>query len=67
MSIRTVIEINHDYLGTFDEQDFMDLIRGLKSTKYNAQLNAAGYVEPVLGIRIIAQRHHSETLDLRVS
>lgn len=58
MSIRTVIEINHDYLHQLrDDRDwFEDLSRILAS---------GSKPEPgeFPGIRYLGQRHHSETLD----
>jgi hypothetical protein len=63
VSTRTVIEINHDYLGHLEDhpERLADLVRALKSSHQP-------YIDQVLpsGIRILGQRHHSETLKLTV-
>ena len=56
MSIRTVIEINHDHLYELehnpdDVQAFLYSLKGIEPVE-------------IPGIRILGQRHHSETLKL---
>lgn len=73
MSTRTLIEINHDYLGRRSvealRRDLDLLLMRLGSSDVTGALNAA-HGAPVSfgsGIRILAQRHHSETLQLEVN
>ena len=64
MSIRTVIELNHDYIERLTWEDFQTIIRGLAGCEFSF---ADGKIpEPVTGIRILGQRHHSETLKMNV-
>lgn len=68
MSTRTVIEINHDYLRTLNAEAWAELMTALASSSVTGQLNRAEG-KPVNwkgGIRILGQRHHSETLKLEV-
>lgn len=57
MSTRTIIEINHDYLGELSKDDdayFKVLLSMLRSgVGVNSDLG-------VPGVRIIGQRHHSD-------
>lgn len=63
MSIRVFIEVNCDFLRTLDDPVFGTRLRTvLRSTGYNADLNAGRVCEPLQGIRILGSRHHSETL-----
>lgn len=68
MSIRTVIEINHDHLNVVTEMRLMELLRTLGSSAVTGALNKNGGdpVEWSSGVRILAQRHHSETITLKV-
>lgn len=66
MSIRTIIEINHDYMQPLlDKPDeFRALLMILRS-------GAVPNIKPpgdvgIPGIRVLGQRHHSETLKLTV-
>jgi hemolysin activation/secretion protein len=69
MSTRTIIEINHDYLNATTLETLLQLWHRLPSSDVATMLNA-GDGKPVTwggcGIRILAQRHHSETLKLTV-
>lgn len=69
MSTRTIIEINHDYLTRSTLEALLQLWHRLPMSDVPRMLNAAKG-EPVnwggCGIRILAQRHHSETLSLEV-
>jgi hypothetical protein len=66
MSIRTIVEINHDYIRTHDGSN-------APFTKENIEL-LLQYLcggrdwrsGEIPGIRFLAQRHHSETLKLKV-
>jgi hypothetical protein len=63
MSTRTIIEINHDHLNELaHEPDHMEtLIRALRACDLTMLER-----NRVPGIRILGQRHHSETLKLEV-
>ncbi|WP_295986429.1 hypothetical protein [uncultured Variovorax sp.] len=67
MSTRTIIEINHDFLGvlTRDPAHMQAVLNALKSSFITGMLNH-GPVEQGGGITVLAQRHHSETLKLEV-
>lgn len=62
MSIRTIIEINHDYLHDLTDEKWEELKRYLRS--------GGGPASPdrhlVPGIRVLGQRHHSEELKLTI-
>ena len=55
MSIRTVIEINHDYLGQFTPETWRQLVEALKAGDHS-MFNS----KPELrGLKFLLQRHHS--------
>ena len=74
MSTRTIIEINHDYLGDLakDPSILADVLRQLGSGAIGAEIaKADGSEQPqrrpgVPGIRFLATRHHSEVITIRV-
>jgi hypothetical protein len=63
VSTRTIVEINHDYLhdlkqaGHISREVFNVLCEATSSRKHYG---------PIQGLRVLAQRHHSETLELKV-
>lgn len=63
MSTRTIIEINHDYLRDIvqDEAKLAEFVKRLGSG-----LDWAERSKPY-GIRVLGQRHHSETLKLTIN
>jgi hypothetical protein len=63
MSIRTVIEVNHDYIGRLLEDGHIsqELYRWVQDHYVKSRATL-----PVQGMRILGQRHHSETLVLKV-
>lgn len=68
MSIRTIIEINHDHLGRITTAELEDLVSQLSSSTVTGLLNRS-FPNPVnwsSGVRILAQRHHSETITIKV-
>jgi hypothetical protein len=69
MSTRTIIEINHDYLTDVGLATLINLWYTLHSSDVAGMLNQADG-KPVnwkgCGIRVLGQRHHSETLKLEV-
>jgi len=68
VSIRTIIEINHDYIDLKTGAALLELLSILGSSEITGRLNRADGdpVEWLSGIRVLAQRHHSETLKLEV-
>ena len=68
MSTRTIIEINHDYISNIKLIDIADLLFSLRGSDITGELNKAqgDPVNWIPGIRILGQRHHSETLKLEV-
>ena len=63
MSIRTIIEVNHDYIQRMHEDGHIgeELYR-LILAAYTSSRDER-YVD---GIRILGSRHHSETLTLKI-
>ncbi|HWT40976.1 MAG TPA: hypothetical protein VN081_06985 [Dongiaceae bacterium] len=62
MSIRTVIEINHDMIARMDSKDWEDIKRYVLASHIGSQK----HYREVPGIRVLGSRHHSETLKLEV-
>lgn len=62
MSTRTIIEINHDYLRTLQEHPAMldTLLRVLTGSEVTGRLNKDGGYEFCPGVKVFAQRHHSD-------
>ena len=61
MSIRTIVEINHDYV--YDIAEDTDLIEKLVAYLQSGQKWEDGEIP---GFKWLAQRHHSEKLKLKV-
>jgi hypothetical protein len=63
MSTRTIIEINHDYWHDLDEnpEAMKQLLQGINT--FNPDDSRLAHLP---GVRILGQRHHSETLKLTV-
>lgn len=59
MSTRTIIEINHDYIANMDNDDWWAIKQMClhKDPRYGYEVN---------GVRILGERHHTETLKLEV-
>ena len=65
MSTRTIIEINHDYMHDLDDpEQIKKLLTALRSGFVERYISSTMHVAP--GVRILAQRHHSEALTLKV-
>lgn len=64
MSWRTVIELNHDRINELTWDDFRLIIQGLGACSF--EIGRDKPIEPVRCIRILAQRHHSEKLEITV-
>lgn len=67
MSMRTLVEINHDYLGDLldDPEAFKRLLMALRSCELNSQLNKGEVVRFEPGIRVVLTRHHSDIVAVR--
>lgn len=63
MSIRTVIEINHDFLGDMTQGTFSELVLLLKSGDAAREMN---HRPELRGIKFLAQRHHSTKMTITV-
>lgn len=63
MSTRTVIEINHDYLETLEDPELMLALKRALQGSDAERINRSGFIA---GVRWLGQRHHSETLELKV-
>lgn len=68
MSIRTIIEINHDYLHDLlrHPEFWEELLRGLSGGDYNSGLFHDGIVRLKHGVTVLHTRHHSQTITLKV-
>lgn len=67
MSIRTIIEINHDHLTDVTRAELLDLLNELRGSLVTGLLNRNDS-KPFswsTGVRILAQRHHSDELTLK--
>lgn len=63
MSIRTIIEVNHDYIQSLRDEGH---ISGDLYQQICAAYTSSRWDHDVQGIRILGSRHHSETLKLEV-
>ena len=72
MSTRTIIEINHDHLNRLIDDtinggtNILAFLNLLCSTTIVGRLNNGDTPEPISGLRILAQRHHSDVLKLTI-
>lgn len=64
MSIRTVIEVNHDYLHDLKDhpQLWLDVLQKMFANDWECR-----HTQLVPGVRKLGERHHSETLKLTIS
>jgi len=71
MSIRTIIEINHDHLHAlkWDQGWWENLLARLGSAHYNADLNEANEngrsIDAGHGVRIVLQRFHDTAVSVK--
>lgn len=63
MSIRTLVEFNHDLLHILERDP--DAMRKLVRAMLDAYVGTPN--EPPNGVRIITSRHHSDGLEVKVS
>ena len=68
MSQRTILEINHDCMRPHDLHELIDLFNQLGSSTVTTLLNKAEGkpLQWSSGIRVLAQRHHSEDLTVKI-
>ncbi len=66
MSMRTIIEINHDFISRMTADDFERLRRALYSSDIAGELNKGRTPEVTSGIRVLAQRFHYHPITLQV-
>lgn len=64
MSIRTIIEINHDFISQMTAKDWEDIKRYVLAS--HTGIGQLFNIREVPGIRVLGSRHHSETLKLVV-
>lgn len=65
MSTRTILEFNHDYFHDLDTVEAMTkLLHELRGGFLNESIKSGRHIAP--GVRVLAQRHHSEALTLKV-
>ncbi|PVX75596.1 hypothetical protein [Paraburkholderia unamae] len=71
MSIRTIIEINHDQLHSLkkDPEWWINLLANLGTAHYGAALNEANAdgcpIHLGHGVRLVLQRHHSDVTTVK--
>jgi hypothetical protein len=63
MSIRTIIEVNHDYIDELCEDGTISRKLYLWIMKYHHGPADGNHIQ---GVRVLGSRHHSETLALKV-
>jgi hypothetical protein len=65
---RTVIEVNHDFIYDLrtDPTYFVRLMSMVALDEFEERIGRKGSVG-IPGIRVLAQRHHSETLELLIN
>lgn len=61
MSIRTILEINHDCMGEFTRETWETLLLALKTGDHHLFNN-----REMRGFKFLAQRHHSTKLSVQV-
>jgi len=69
MSIRTIIEINHDYINRLvDRGHISEELRDAIFGNDDDLMDEFGHMfTPLQGIRRLAQRHHSDEITLKVN
>lgn len=69
MSTRTIIEINHDYLHALSKDDdaYFKVLLSMLRSGVGARDDHRNTDFGIPGVRILGQRHHSETLKLEVN
>jgi len=60
MSVRTILEINHDYLEELRKMPFDTVVDYLMHGAYTDKFRLPS------GIRVLAQKHHADELVLKI-
>jgi len=66
MSIRTIVEINHDTLNDLTDAEVMRRLSRFLSGGNAGEISADGPRPQFGNIRVLAQRHHSEAITVKV-
>ena len=68
MSIRTIVEINHDRLSSLDNAEaLLEMILNLRMGLYMPELNNGGTPEIAEGVRVLMERHHTSDVLIKSS
>lgn len=66
MSIRTIIEVNHDLLAALDNPEALqEMVRSLVMGEYMPKLNSGELPEIAPGVRVLMQRHHTSSVTIQ--
>lgn len=66
MSIRTIIEINHDCISRLEHpEQLKTMITSLLMGKFMPELNDGERPEIAPGVRVLMQRHHSSDVTIK--
>ena len=65
MSIRTIIEINHDRLSNLENPEELQRLILALQMGVNEFLNKGEQPEIAPGVRVLMQRHHSDRVTLK--
>ena len=66
MSIRTIIEINHDLLAALDNPEALKkMVLNLAMGAHMPELNNGETPEIAPGVRVLMQRHHSSNVTIQ--
>ncbi len=66
MSIRTIIEINHDYLYNWQKHP-EDAAKLLWKVLTDSGRLVETHDQSLFGVRVIAQRHHADELTVKIT
>lgn len=66
MSIRTIIEINHDYISRLEKPGELEaMITNLLMGQFMPELNDGEKPEIAPGVRVLMRRHHSSDVTIK--
>ena len=66
MSIRTIVEINHDLLSQLDDpEQLKEMLISLSLGRHVPELNNGNQPEIAPGVRVLLQRHHSDEVTIK--
>ena len=61
MSVRTIVEINHDYIEELRDNPHL-IVEALEFIMFNGPVRLREKNELTRGVRFLCQRHHSEAI-----